>query len=184
MSTAAPSPPKRRTAVPHHRGEILRLPRHPSAPEPSDLAGVRRWLRGVRAPTAVDLFCGAGGLSFGLVQAGFSVLVGADSDAWAVETHTANVGGLGYAGDLSDPTDFIEHLDGWGLATVDLVVGGVPCQPFSNAGRSKTEGAGQGGRSQPRRPARPALAELHGRRRAPETAGRVDRERPGPALLG
>jgi DNA (cytosine-5)-methyltransferase 1 len=123
--------------VPHHRGDVLRLPRHRSAPDPSDLAAVRRWLRGVRGPTAVDLFCGAGGLSLGLAQAGFSVLVGADSDAWAVETHTANVGGLGYAGDLTDPADVIEHLDGWGVVNVDLVVGGVPCQPFSNAGRSR-----------------------------------------------
>jgi DNA (cytosine-5)-methyltransferase 1 len=85
----------------------------------------------------VDLFCGAGGLSLGLRQAGFSVLVGADNDQWAVETHTANIGGLGYTGDLTDPADFIEHLDGWGVVKVDLVVGGVPCQPFSNAGRSR-----------------------------------------------
>jgi DNA (cytosine-5)-methyltransferase 1 len=85
----------------------------------------------------VDLFAGAGGLSMGLGQAGFTVLVGADNDPFAVETHTANLGGLGYTGDLGDPGDFIDHLDGWGIETVDLVAGGVPCQPFSRAGQSR-----------------------------------------------
>jgi DNA (cytosine-5)-methyltransferase 1 len=120
-----------------HRGHILRLPRHASAPDPGDLDAVRRWVTKASSPTAIDLFSGAGGLSLGLDAAGFTVLVGADNDAWAVETHTANVGGLGYTGDLTDPGDFIEHLEGWGISSVDLLVGGVPCQPFSRAGQSK-----------------------------------------------
>jgi DNA (cytosine-5)-methyltransferase 1 len=85
----------------------------------------------------VDLFCGAGGLSLGLRDAGFSVLAGADSDPCAVETHVANLGGLGYLGDLSDADDFLAHLEAWGIEGVDLLAGGVPCQPFSRAGRSK-----------------------------------------------
>ena len=127
----------RRIAVQHHRGHQLRLSPHPGAPDPADVGAVRAWLTGQRAPTAIDLFSGAGGLSLGLKQAGFSVLVGADSDRFAVETHTANIGGLGYVGDLSDPEDFLEHLEGWGIQMVDLLVGGVPCQPFSRAGKSK-----------------------------------------------
>ena len=127
---------RRRTAVPHYRGEDLRLPRHPSAPDPSALDQVRGWVRGARRPTAIDLFSGAGGLSLGLRDAGFSVLVGADSDIRSVETHEANLGGLGYVGDLSDPSELIERLEGWGIARVDLVAGGPPCQPFSRAGRS------------------------------------------------
>lgn len=85
-------------------------------------------------PTAVDLFCGAGGLSLGLERAGFDVLVGADSDEWAVRTHEANLPGQSWCGDLTDPSDFINTLDVWGLERVDLVAGGVPCQPFSRAG--------------------------------------------------
>src|SRR5689334_7890523 len=126
----------RRAAVPHYRGVDLRLPAHPEAPDPSDLEGVRRWVQDARRPTAIDLFCGAGGLSLGLQDAGFSVLVGADLDRRAVETHTANLGGLGYVGDLSDPTELLDQLDGWGITELDLVAGGVPCQPFSRAGRS------------------------------------------------
>jgi DNA (cytosine-5)-methyltransferase 1 len=54
-----------------------------------------------------------------------------------VETHAANLGGLGYVGDLSDPSELLDQLDGWGIDHVELVAGGVPCQPFSRAGQSK-----------------------------------------------
>jgi DNA (cytosine-5)-methyltransferase 1 len=127
---------RRRPAVPHHRGADLRLPQHPDAPDPTDLGAVRRWVKAAPRPTAIDLFSGAGGLSLGLQEAGFSILLGADIDARAVETHTANIGGLGFAGDLSDPSELIEHMHGWGIETVDLIAAGVPCQPFSRAGRS------------------------------------------------
>lgn len=133
----ADPPASRRPAVPFQRGVDLRLAPHPDAPDPLDLAAVRRWVRQADAPTAIDLFCGAGGLSLGLREAGFRVLVGADHDAAAVETHTANIGGLGYRGDLADPEDFLDHLEAWGIGEVDLLAGGVPCQPFSRAGRSK-----------------------------------------------
>jgi DNA (cytosine-5)-methyltransferase 1 len=126
-----------RTAVPSHRGPLLRLGPSSDSPDPKDLAAVHRWRKSLSGPTAIDLFCGAGGLSLGLKHAGFSVLVGADSDEMAIETHTASVGGMGYTGDLSDPTDFLEHLEGWGIEQVDLLAGGVPCQPFSRAGQAK-----------------------------------------------
>jgi DNA (cytosine-5)-methyltransferase 1 len=127
----------RQYALGTHRGRDLSLERHPESPDPEDLAAVRGWARAAVGPTAIDLFSGAGGLSLGLQDAGFSVLVGADSDAVAVETHTANVGGLGYLGDLSDPEPFLAQLRSWGIRSVDLVAGGPPCQPFSRAGRSK-----------------------------------------------
>jgi DNA (cytosine-5)-methyltransferase 1 len=102
-----------------------------------DPAQVRNWIASCSRPIAIDLFCGAGGLSLGLQDAGFQVLVGADNDTKAVETHASNLGGLGYAGDLSDPSAFLAQLRRWGISRVDLVAGGVPCQPFSRAGRAK-----------------------------------------------
>ena len=125
-----------RTAVPHHRGINLRLAPHPDAPDYGDLRSVRDWVATAPRPTAIDLFAGAGGLSLGLQEAGFSVLLGADSDRAAAQTHLHNIGGLSYDEDLSDPTDLLDRLSGWGIDEVDLVAGGVPCQPFSRAGRS------------------------------------------------
>lgn len=95
------------------------------------------WVAGDGRPTAIDLFAGAGGLSLGLRDAGFRILVGADSDPLAVESHEANIGGLGYRGDLADVDELLELLTGWGIHTVDLIAGGPPCQAFSRAGRSR-----------------------------------------------
>lgn len=73
---------------------------------------------------ALDLCCGAGGLSLGLTRAGFDVL-GIDADADALDTHRRHVGPC-EAGDLR--TYYPPH---W----FDLVAGGIPCQPFSSAGK-------------------------------------------------
>src|SRR5262245_48713207 len=111
----APADPRRRPVVPHHRGLPARPSRHPASPDPGDLDAVRSYLRSRRRPTAVDLFCGAGGLSLGLTRAGFDVVVGADSDQWSVRTHDANVPGMSWIGDLSDPAEFLAALDVWKL---------------------------------------------------------------------
>lgn len=129
--------PERRPAVPLYRGLPARPGRHPEAPDPTDIPGIRKWVSDRKRPTAIDLFAGAGGLSLGLHQAGFDVLAGADSNEWAMETHAANLPGLTWTGDLTDPRHFLEALSVWGIGSVDLLAGGVPCQPFSRAGRSK-----------------------------------------------
>ena len=98
---------------------------------------MRSWLAGRPRPWAIDLFCGAGGLSLGLEGAGFSVVAAADSDPVSTETHAANIEALTWTGDLSDPTGFIRQLDEWGIEDIDLLAGGPPCQPFSRAGTSK-----------------------------------------------
>ena len=65
------------------------------------------------------------------------MVAAADSDRLSTETHAANIQSLTWTGDLSDPGGFIGQLDEWGIESVDLVAGGPPCQPFSNAGASK-----------------------------------------------
>ena len=123
--------------LPAYQGERIRLAPHQMSPDPKDGHAVRRWLEECPHPWAIDLFCGAGGLSLGLEDAGFSVVAGADSDQVATETHAANIQGLTWTGDLSDPSGFIRQLDEWGIENVDLLAGGPPCQPFSTAGMSK-----------------------------------------------
>lgn len=73
---------------------------------------------------AFDLCAGAGGLSLGLQRAGFDVL-GLELDADAIDTHRRHVGPCEKA-DLRiyHPTE-----------QRDLTAGGVPCQPFSDAGK-------------------------------------------------
>ena len=123
--------------LPKRRGLRIRLPPHPDSPDPNDRQSVRKWLASRPRPWAVDLFCGAGGLSLGLEEGGFAVVAAADSDPVAAESHAANIQGLTWVGDLSNPAGFIHQLDEWGIESVDLLAGGPPCQPFSNAGISK-----------------------------------------------
>jgi DNA (cytosine-5)-methyltransferase 1 len=119
------------------RGMYLRPEHRQEVPDSTDPQAVREWVSKDSGLTAVDLFCGAGGLSLGLHDAGFRVLVGADSDLPSTLTHEANLGSLSYHGDLSDSASFLRQIRAWGIERVDLVAGGVPCQPFSRAGRSK-----------------------------------------------
>ena len=119
------------------KGKPVRLERHTGSPNPGDDEQVRQWLESQSRPWALDLFCGAGGLSLGLKEAGFSIVAAADSDATALESHAHNIGGLAWLGDLSDPSEFLRQLKAWGIEETDLVAGGPPCQPFSRAGASK-----------------------------------------------
>jgi len=115
------------------RSPPLRLDRHAGAPT----TAWRTWALEQERPLAVDLFCGAGGLSHGLEAEGFVVALSVDSDPWALETHRHNFPGAALQLDLSEPSrvdDLIALLDG---LPIELVAGGPPCQPFSRAARSK-----------------------------------------------
>lgn len=86
---------------------------------------------------AVDLFSGAGGLSLGLEDAGWTVAASVDHYAAALETHAANFGGLTLDWDLGGQEVRDRFVGLFKDTKVDLVAGGPPCQPFSQAGRSK-----------------------------------------------
>ncbi|WP_435364590.1 DNA cytosine methyltransferase [Haloarchaeobius sp. DYHT-AS-18] len=85
-------------------------------------------------PKAIDLFCGAGGLSQGLHDAGYEVLWGIDHEKNTKPTYDANHEHEMTVGDITEtePPDL-------GLETgeLDLVAGGPPCPTFSLVGRSK-----------------------------------------------
>lgn len=53
--------------------------------------GVDLAIAGCR-PKAVDLFCGCGGFSLGIMQAGFEVVAAVDNEPAAVMTYTVNLG--------------------------------------------------------------------------------------------
>ena len=76
----------------------------------------------------LSLFSGAGGLDLGLIQAGNTVIWANDIDANAVETYKKNIGTHIVLGD-------IKNIDISKLPKADVVVGGFPCQGFSQANR-------------------------------------------------
>lgn len=90
----------------------------------------------MRDLTAVELFCGAGGLSLGLEKAGFEILYAMDNDAKAIETYRENFAG---AGDLLDVRELTsKHIVSRTLVQegeLDLLAGGPPCQGFSKQRR-------------------------------------------------
>lgn len=91
-------------------------------------------------PTVVDLCCGAGGFSWGFMQAGYNVLLGVDTCRNALATYAANISGaktacLDVTGKKTLQTIQTE-LDG---KTPDVVIAGPPCQGFSRAGPRKPD---------------------------------------------
>ncbi|MBC7104777.1 MAG: DNA (cytosine-5-)-methyltransferase, partial [Firmicutes bacterium] len=78
----------------------------------------------------VDHFCGAGGLSLGLMAAGMEPAWAYDSDPVAVETHRLNLGPRAAAADA-------KALDPAEIPDADVWVAGVPCQAWSVAGRRR-----------------------------------------------
>ncbi|MCY3948889.1 MAG: DNA cytosine methyltransferase [Acidimicrobiaceae bacterium] len=81
---------------------------------------------------AVDLFCGIGGLSYGLASAGVNVVAGIDVDGSCKFPFEANVDGARFVErDICDIT--AEDLSGlWPEGATRLLAGCAPCQPFSS----------------------------------------------------
>ena len=119
---------------------------------PSPLTGNRAAVKG-QAPTCLDLFCGCGGFTLGMQRAGFQVCAAIDFNPEAVATLRANLveqchpGLLPVAHALErDITAFPpEQLAALiGTSRVDVIVGGPPCQGFSNVRR--VDGSNHGAR--------------------------------------
>ncbi|QQQ74780.1 DNA cytosine methyltransferase [Saccharothrix sp. 6-C] len=119
------------------RSDDLRLARHPDGCTEHTFEQwcAQKLAAGQRL--AVDLFSGAGGLSLGLEEAGWTVAVSVDNDEKAVQTHSHNFPGLVLDLDLGEPSQRQELVELLSRTEIDLLAGGPPCQPFSRAGRSK-----------------------------------------------
>lgn len=81
---------------------------------------------------AVELFSGAGGMSRGLVDAGFEVVRAYDAWPAAVETYRRNIGPHVVEADMNDLLSIIPEIS---ALAPDVVCGGPPCQDYSLAGR-------------------------------------------------
>ena len=87
----------------------------------------------------VDLFCGAGGLSLGFVQEGFSIALANDIEECCIETYSHNHPEVSHKRIIQgDIREILKNLnDRIDVNSVDLVVGGPPCQGFSTANRQR-----------------------------------------------
>lgn len=87
-------------------------------------------------PTAIECFCGAGGMALGLSEAGFEVKLAFDNQPAHVRTHNHNLGEYGRVLDASRVTgDELLQLSGLLRGELDLLSGGPPCQGFSKQRR-------------------------------------------------
>jgi len=96
-----------------------------------------------------DLFAGAGGLTQGFKDAGFTPVIAVEFDRWAAQTYEANFGrhvlvcpieevGVSASRDGSltwTGTDSEGQRVSWPTPPIDVLVGGPPCQGFSPLGR-------------------------------------------------
>jgi DNA (cytosine-5)-methyltransferase 1 len=86
---------------------------------------------GAQKLTVVEVCAGAGGQSLGLHKAGFTHSLAVEIDATAADTLRTNLQIPVVVGDVADasvwsPVDYVE---------TSLLAGGVPCPPFSAAGK-------------------------------------------------
>lgn len=103
-------------------------------------------------PYAVDLFCGAGGCSEGLIQAGFHILFSSDISEMVEVTYTNRHEQLGLiqgkntwfqradirnltGAEIQQRISELEIFKGKDIPDIDLMIGGPSCQGFSRAGR-------------------------------------------------
>lgn len=103
-------------------------------------------------PYAIDLFCGAGGCSEGLIQAGFHILFSSDISEMVERTYRHRHEQLGLIQgvntwfqreDIRNLTGFdirkyisqLEIFKGKAFPEIDLLIGGPSCQGFSRAGK-------------------------------------------------
>lgn len=86
----------------------------------------------------VDLFCGGGGLSKGLMNAGFDIVAAFDHWTPALEFYNRNiVGHQAFLQDLANVQESIQVIKKW---KPSVIVGGPPCQDFSSAGKRDEAG--------------------------------------------
>ncbi|WP_271398144.1 DNA cytosine methyltransferase [Salinicoccus roseus] len=107
-------------------------------------------------PYAIDLFSGAGGMSEGLLQAGFNIVYSSDINEDVKKTYTNRHEQLGLvqgyntffeqadirelpSNKIIESINSLQIFKGNGVKNIDAIFGGPPCQGFSRAGRRNSK---------------------------------------------
>lgn len=91
-------------------------------------------------PKVMSIFAGGGGLDEGFKAAGFEIVCSIDIEEWACDTLRKNnpdsvvIGPPAYSGDVKamSPKE-VSEITGVKPNELDMIMGGPPCQPFSQA---------------------------------------------------
>ena len=90
--------------------------------------------------STVDLFCGAGGLSLGFEQQGFSTKVANDYHPDPCKTFEYNIGAPALPKDITKlSAEDLMKKGNFTADEIDVVIGGPPCKGFSLAGERDPE---------------------------------------------
>lgn len=91
--------------------------------------------------SVIDLFAGAGGLSLGFQQTQkYTIKVAFENSPYMQDTYRKNHPGVEVLGDVCS-ADYAQIVKKHG--PIDVVIGGPPCQGFSNANRQKNHAISQ-----------------------------------------
>lgn len=91
--------------------------------------------------SVIDLFAGAGGLSLGFLQTQkYDIKVAFENSPHMQDTYRRNHPGVEVQGDVCT-ADYADIVRRYG--EIDVVIGGPPCQGFSNANRQKNHAISQ-----------------------------------------
>lgn len=88
--------------------------------------------KATRNIACVDLFCGAGGLTHGLIKAGVRVVAGVDFDKKCEYPYSANHADIKFYERDVAKLSASEVASWYGNASIRVLAGCAPCQPFSS----------------------------------------------------
>lgn len=89
-------------------------------------------------PKIIDLFCGAGGFSWGFVREGYQIDLANDIEPATVETYKYNHPSLESDRVLNgDIKEIVNHIEDYINTEIDVIIGGPPCQSFSSANQQR-----------------------------------------------